>query len=126
MPVSTRYNAVYALNNFFQGMMRATVLNASISACVSSIQKISIQSDNDSHIHRNLIGEWFRNIISKIMIGDVYESFESTLQELISMLQKLKYLPKKCDHIIDMHLIPQYDKEYSRYLRRGKYKDGTI
>ncbi len=105
--------------------MHALILNETVSACASSIQKSFIQSDNDSHGQRNPIGEWFRNIISKIMISDVYESFESTLQEQISMLKKIKCLPKKCDYIIDMHLIPRYDKEHSRYLQCGKYKEGT-
>lgn len=124
VPVSKRYNALYNHDCFHRGMICASVINTSISACASSIKKALHQSDSNT-CKRNPAGEWFRDIISKIDIIDIHESFTHTIQQQITELSNLRCLPKKMDLAIDMHLIARYDKKRSKHLRRSKHKNGT-
>ena len=117
--ISTKHNALYDVQDFNGGIIRAVCADSSVGGCASGVS-----AGNCAGVYPS--DEWFRRRLATMDTDNVQKMFKESVAKQILKLKQLNMLPKDGIVVaIDMHLIPRYDRTRGEELTRSKYKNGT-
>lgn len=117
--ISTKHNALYDVQDFNRGIIRAVCADSSVGGCASGVS-----AGNCARISPS--DEWFRRRLATMDTDNVQKMFKESVSKQILKLKQLNLLPKDGMVVaIDMHLIPRYDRTRGEELTRSRYKNGT-
>ncbi len=117
--ISTKHNALYDVQDFNGGIIRAVCANSSVGGCASGVSAGNYARVSPSD-------EWFRRRLATMDTDNVQKMFKESVAKQLLKLKQLNLLPKDGMVVaIDMHLIPRYDRTRGGELAIYRYKNGT-
>lgn len=117
-------NTIYDVNDLADGMMRASIMDATVGGAANGARNSQISDAIMNHPIPS--DQWFNNIITKTNSEAAIDGFARMVSRLLVNLNKLGQIPREGLTIaIDMHLIPRYDRIKGPELTRSKSKAGT-
>ena len=124
---SKKPNARYGPAVFHAIMIGAVALGVSIFGYTVAIRRWKTASYMLARCHREAsCGEWISNICLRVDSYGMAKSLEKAISANLERLQSLGLLSRRhVDIVIDMHLIPRWDRRHGAELVRSKSKGKT-
>ena len=118
------HNSIYGVDDLNTGMINASMQDCSIGGCANA-QRMNMALKGDKSKHRIPSDRWFAAVLASADVDDTKDHFVKSAVRYLGQITRHRKKPKEgFTFVIDMHLIPRYDRK-SEELTRSRHKSGT-